>query len=224
MTTFDIITSSLFDIDLESTRCCFNCQEFLDAEECAMRTSVKLIYNPFARWMIWNSDVRNGLKGEKKLQDIGRTIIDLYREKERGSSSDAAINQNKEKTIMSHIMSHDYPSEEHRISDLIVFLIAGHETTAHTISFFLFHLAQNPRVKRKLQHELDNVVPTGLNIEDGGKVTRKLLSLNDISSLEYFSNCQKESQRLKNITILHSNSIFLHDRVVSCLDYIQWPP
>lgn len=30
---------------------------------------------------------------------------------------------------MSHLMRHDYPSEEHRISDILVFLIAGHETT-----------------------------------------------------------------------------------------------
>ena len=196
MTTFDILTSSLFDIDLESTQCGFNCQEFLDAEECAMRTSVKLIYNPFARWMLWNSDVRRGLAGEKKLQNIGKTIIDLYRAKETTNSAASASSKLvREKTIMSHIMSHDYPSEEHRISDLIIFLIAGHETTAHTMSFYLLDLAQNPAARKTLQHELDSVVPTGIDIVDGKNFPRKLLSLSDISSLEYFSNCQKESQR-----------------------------
>ena len=90
---------------------------------------------------------------------------------------------------MSHIISYDYPSEEHRISDVIVFMIAGHETTAHTLSFFLYCLAKNCEVQKKLQRELDVITPTG------GADDEEFLNISDIAGAEYFNNCLKESQR-----------------------------
>ena len=193
MTTFDILTSSLFDIDLGDKESGLDCFEFLKAEENAMRAAVKLIYNPFGRMMFWSQEVRDGIAGERYMTEAGRRIVDGYRRK-------AAINPefraSGEKTIMGHIMSHEYPSEEHRISDLVVFLIAGHETTAHTMSFFLYCLAKYPETQLKLQKELDEVHPTGPSFTtESRSQSRSLFCLSDVANLEYFSHCLKESQR-----------------------------
>jgi hypothetical protein len=60
------------------------------------------------------------MKALAKMQEFGRVILEAYRNKKFNFDSDT-----HEKTIMSHIMKHDYPSEDHRISDILVFLVAG---------------------------------------------------------------------------------------------------
>ena len=89
-----------------------------------------------------------------------------------------------------------FPKKRHRISDLVVFLIAGHETTAHTMSFFLYCLAKYPETQLKLQKELDEVHPTGPSFTtESRSQSRSLFCLSDVANLEYFSHCLKESQR-----------------------------
>ncbi len=158
-----------------------------------MRAAVKLIYNPFGRMMFWSQEVRDGLAGERYMIETGRRIVEGYRRK---AAADPAFRASGEKTIMGHIMSHEYPSEEHRISDLVVFLIAGHETTAHTMSFLLYCLAKYPETQLKLQKELDEVTPTGPALPDGiFSKSRALFCLSDVANLDYFNCCLKESQR-----------------------------
>lgn len=190
MTTFDVLTRSLFDISLDENDV-FNADDFLSAQDAAMREAVKLFLNPWHRYMTWLPGVVEGVAGEKRLREIGRLIVDRYRA-EHGQAAGHRIATDK--TIMSHIMSYDYPSEEHRISDVIVFMVAGHETTAHTLSFFLYCLAKHPQVLKKLQGELDAIEPTGCSA-DGGAADQKTLTMSDISGAEYFNKCLKESQR-----------------------------
>lgn len=191
MVTFDVITRSLFDISLEENDV-FNAKDFLDAQDAAMREAVKLFLTPWRRHMKWLPGVKEGLQGEQRLREIGRLVIDRYRREEEMRKSAAGCKDRS--TIMSHIMSYDYPSEEHRISDVIVFMVAGHETTAHTMSFFLYCLARHPNVLKKLQSELDAIEPTGV-CPDGCKESWKTFTTSDISGAEYFNNCLKESQR-----------------------------
>lgn len=105
-------------------------------------------------------------------------------------------------------MSHEYPCEEHSISDLVVFLIAGHETTAHTMSFFLYCLAKYPETQLKLQKELDEVHPTGPAFTtESRSQSRSLFCLSDVANLEYFSYCLKESQRLYPVAPIISRNV-----------------
>lgn len=182
MATFDILTRSLFDISLDDNDI-FNAEDFLVAQDAAMRAAVKLFINPWQRSMTWLPGVVEGLRGEQRLRDIGRLVIDRYRAEQQ---TDKTVPNNNSKTIMSHIMSYSYPSEEHRISDIVVFMVAGHETTAHTMSFLLYCLAKHPAALIKLQKELDAIEPTG---------DEETLTVSDISGAEYFSSCLKESQR-----------------------------
>ncbi|KAH8660589.1 cytochrome P450 [Xylariales sp. PMI_506] len=47
------------------------------------------------------------------------------------------------------------------IDNLITFLVAGHETTAATLSFVVYQLIKNPDVYRKVQIEIDEVIGKG---------------------------------------------------------------
>lgn len=43
----------------------------------------------------------------------------------------------------------------------VTFLVAGHETTAGTLSFAFYHLLKHPEAYRKAQQEVDQVVGEG---------------------------------------------------------------
>jgi hypothetical protein len=61
-------------------------------------------------------------------------------------------------SIMRRIIEHNYPSDAHRISEIISFIVAGHETSAFSLCFFLFEMARHPVERRRLQEELDAAI------------------------------------------------------------------
>ncbi|KAM0262618.1 hypothetical protein ACHAQJ_001663 [Trichoderma viride] len=57
------------------------------------------------------------------------------------------------------------------IDNLITFLVAGHETTAATLTFTVYQLTKNPNVYRKVQDEIDHVMGTSpVTIDHIGKL------------------------------------------------------
>ncbi len=52
-------------------------------------------------------------------------------------------------------MKHKLSSQE-IVDNSVVFLIAGFETTANSISYSSYYLALNPDIQEKLQSEIDN--------------------------------------------------------------------
>jgi cytochrome P450 len=68
--------------------------------------------------------------------------------------------------------------------ETITLFLAGHETTASTLSWAWWLLAQNPAVEAKLHAELDDVL--------GGRAP----SLDDLSNLPYTGNVMTETLRL----------------------------
>ena len=75
---------------------------------------------------------QEGVRGRAKLIEFARVVLQAYLDtKGLTSASEAEIREKLqgEKTIMAHILCHSYPTHEHRLSDVIVFLVAGHETT-----------------------------------------------------------------------------------------------
>ena len=45
--------------------------------------------------------------------------------------------------------------EEHILSEVTLAFIAGHETTAHTLSFVLYALCKHPEIQKRCQEEID---------------------------------------------------------------------
>ena len=68
--------------------------------------------------------------------------------------------------------------------ETITLFLAGHETTANTLSWTWWLLAQNPAVEKRFHEELDGVL--------GGRVP----TLNDLPKLTYLSHVLTESLRL----------------------------
>ncbi|KAK8033991.1 Bifunctional P-450:NADPH-P450 reductase [Apiospora rasikravindrae] len=75
-------------------------------------------------------------------------------------------------------------SDESIIDNLITFLVAGHETTAGTLSFVLYNVVKYPEVCRKAQREVDDVVGTGA------------VTLDHVSKLKYITALIRETMRL----------------------------
>ncbi|KAK8065181.1 Bifunctional P-450:NADPH-P450 reductase [Apiospora hydei] len=75
-------------------------------------------------------------------------------------------------------------SDESIIDNLITFLVAGHETTAGTLSFVLYNVAKYPEVCRKAQREVDDVVGAGA------------VTLEHVSKLKYITALIRETMRL----------------------------
>ncbi len=157
---------------------------------------------------------------KEKIRQFGRVILAAARQsgsqssngdgKEEGEgqvgNSSATHLHCDDKSIMGHLLRNDYPSDEHRIADINVFLVAGHETTAYTLCFFLYCLAKNPAAKAKLQAELDGLIPSGLPLcadHNPHRIDQKLLTLSDLSGADFLMHCLKESQRL----LLHEHLI-----------------
>jgi cytochrome P450 len=77
--------------------------------------------------------------------------------------------------------------------ELEVFLSAGHETTAHSMAWTLYHLARNSAILKQLQEEVDAVL---------GK--RKFPSQEDITRLPFLDCVIKESMRLSPVAPIGS--------------------
>ena len=50
-------------------------------------------------------------------------------------------------------------SDQELITQSIIFIFAGYETTSSTLSFLLYILATHPDVQQKLQEEIDATFP-----------------------------------------------------------------
>ena len=58
-------------------------------------------------------------------------------------------------TLIDHIAQNsNYESDKERVNDILIFLFAGHDTTAYSLSWTLLELAKNPEEQRLLREEL----------------------------------------------------------------------
>ncbi|KAF8579905.1 cytochrome P450 [Ramaria rubella] len=80
------------------------------------------------------------------------------------------------------------------LSNVFIFLVAGHETTAHTMSFILGHLALYPAVQEKLFEELRSIWPETEDIvqaeesfPDLSRFVSDFLNLSQTLPAEYWS-------------------------------------
>ena len=76
-------------------------------------------------------------------------------------------------------------SDEDIMSEINMFLFAGHETTASSLSWTLHLLGKHPDIQRKCREEIRSVL--------GG---RESIEWTDLSCLKFTSMCIKESMRL----------------------------
>ena len=72
----------------------------------------------------------------------------------------------------------------------VIFSFAGHDTTGHTMTWFLYELAKNPDIQKKLQKELDE------KIWNVCKSENREISYDDFKNTPYLTKCIVETLRL----------------------------
>ena len=132
-------------------------------------------------------EVRRAREGGKKLVAFALKILAAYRQLEsplKGTVIDLiACNKN-------------YKDDKERASDILILLIAGHDTTAFSLAWTLLELAKNQSEQAKLQYEL-RCLPEEIRC-----------------SSSVLSCVLKESQRLRPVLPIGSCRIVMQDIVV----------
>lgn len=120
----------------------------------------------------------------KRLHAIIQNIINEYRKRPQSALTSG------NKTLFELLITAKDPETGRELSDevirdnVITFLFAGHDTTAHSMAFTVYELTQNPIVLKKLQEELDRVL--GDN---------DMPDANQLKEFEYLDMIIKESLR-----------------------------
>ncbi len=109
-------------------------------------------------------------EGGKNLLALGYKILESYRN----------LKEPRSGTVVDLIAkNNEYKSDKERASDIIMLLVAGHGTTAHTLAWTLLELAKNPLEQQKLREHL------------------RSLPEEDRSKSDVLHTCIKESMRLR---------------------------
>jgi cytochrome P450 len=140
-------------------------------------TGARLILPPFLR-RLPTPQMFEFRRAVRKLNDTVNRIIDLHRRNRRDSGDLLSV-------LMEARDEDGSRMDDQQLRDeVMTFLLAGHETTALTLSWTWYLLSQNQQVEHKLHQELDLVL--------GGRIP----TISDLSSLTYTERVIKESMRL----------------------------
>ncbi len=196
-----ILTKSSFNFEFcDNNKGIFNHNEYLIQQEVALRERSCQALNPLRRYMFWDKEMIHGESACRNMALYGYKLLKICREirdktiqlKESCTASDCTESdysiglKGNDKLIIDRLLTNpNYNNDTEIISDLLLFISAGHETTSNTLLFLLLEISRNTSAKEKLLQELD------ANIINGSKP-----SLHDMSKLTYLDYCIKESMRL----------------------------
>lgn len=154
-------------------------------------TGVNLMFDPLIRWCPWRKAARDFRRWRREWDCLVTPIVQAA-QRQGGRPLSAH-------SLLAHLMKCRDPTSNAPLTtdqlkaEATTFLIAGFETTAHTIAWTLFLLAKHPEVEAKLIQELDSL---GLVVKPGQSTPDKSLSWEDLSNLPYLTACINESLRI----------------------------
>eukprot|EP00029_Vermamoeba_vermiformis_P013765 TRINITY_DN8693_c0_g1_i1.p1 TRINITY_DN8693_c0_g1~~TRINITY_DN8693_c0_g1_i1.p1 ORF type:complete len:500 (-),score=124.07 TRINITY_DN8693_c0_g1_i1:58-1524(-) len=135
--------------------------------------------NPFASWKLAQLRKKVRSLAQKCLEDRKKDTEALNTRKDLLNMMIHAVDPETGKTM----------SEDEIVSENVIFLVAGHETTAHSMTWFMYHTANNPEWITKLQQEVDEVTK--------GK---EFPEYDDLSRMTVLDMVVKESMRMSPVT------------------------
>lgn len=158
-----------------------------------MKEKAKQILNPVREWMIWESAVIQQKKDEVTMRNQMEKLLELYKAKKEKEKTDTSGSTREEDTsILSFLCSTSYEKEIDCLSDIISFIIAGHETSATSLCYLLLELMRHPDKEALLLAELDTVMPKDFSVDHATDASLQ----NKIANLPYLNCCIKETMRL----------------------------
>ena len=167
-----VVAKTLFDTDVAGHSQTIN-DAMIDISEALIDHAQTPIPTP--RW--WPSERnRRMVRALDAMDDVIACLV-AARRKEKKDRGD----------LMSHIVfatdEQGGMSEKQMRDELMTLIFAGHETTAHTLTWAWYLLAKNRDKLRKAQQEIDE------------KVGGRPIGVDDLRALPYLEMCLKESLR-----------------------------
>ncbi len=149
---FEIVIHTLFDIDLprqtmdELSRFISEVQEFV----------IKDIRQPYWRWWFsLSGEVKVNMKKSERAREILTEII------RKRKASDKKFNDLLDMLLDSRYEDNGEPMTEDQVLDeILILIIAGHETTANVLTWALYLLAKHPDELTRLRETTKNITIT----------------------------------------------------------------
>ncbi|HEV7473898.1 MAG TPA: cytochrome P450 [Pyrinomonadaceae bacterium] len=172
--TLEIVVKTLFNADVSN-----------DAEK--VGEVLARIVTPFAgqatiKWIMDNRlPTPTHRLFNRDAREIDAIVYRIINERRRSGRDEGDL---LSMLLKAHDEDGTHPSDQQLRDEVMTIFLAGHETTALTLSWAWYLLAQNPEVENKFQAELAEVL--------GGR----LPTMADLSRLQYTEMIAKESMRL----------------------------
>ena len=172
--TSQIVTKTLFDADMN------------DAEGSIGRdleVAMDFYANPLAMWPAWRHvPTPTNLRFRRTLRRLNEVVFRLIEER-RATGTEGRNDLLSRLLVAEDEVGRKMTDRELR-DQLMTLFLAGHETTALTLSYTFYLLAKNPEAQAMLEGELDRVL------------AGRLPTLGDVPALSYTEWVIKESMRL----------------------------
>lgn len=169
--TLEVICDAAFEYKMSESEQ----EEFLTELEIVLKEN-RNSYIPL-RWRLGRfiPSVRRSRLGSKRLYALGEKILATYR----------TIENPIKDTVMDRVVNNpNYHNDKERVNDLLVLLLAGHDTTAYSLAWILKELAMHPQEQAKLRSELLNAsVEERYNLKALHNVIKEGMRLNPVAAL-----------------------------------------
>ncbi|CAI9095430.1 OLC1v1031384C1 [Oldenlandia corymbosa var. corymbosa] len=137
------------------------------------------------------------LKARKRLVE---TFAGFVAQRTASMAKEGNDDESKKKKNLLSLMIEIQDDEGNKLSDediidlMIIFLMAGHETSAHAITWAIIFLQENPQILEKAKGEQEKIVQNRSS-------SSKDLSYNEVKQMKYLQKVIIETLRLVNLSI-----------------------
>ncbi|KAJ3541460.1 hypothetical protein NM208_g4601 [Fusarium decemcellulare] len=153
---------------------------FIDRMGSVLTESGKRFQRPAAARLLYRTTTKKYFDDIKQMREVADEVVQARK----------ADPDNKKKDLLTAMLNGVDAKTGRKMTDtsiadnLITFLVAGHETTSGTLSFFFYSLLKNPECYQKAQKEVDEIVG------------REPLTVEKIFKLKYVMAALRETLRV----------------------------
>jgi cytochrome P450 len=201
--TFNFIATSMFGVDFKVD----NTEQSQSEGAVFLRSLDICVHDVFSSKTLrvdrlWNGEPERAEAANKKMREFAQGILDNYR------STHTAQEMEADTSILAHLLRSPYETDEARCADMVVFLIAGHDTTSFTLAWTIIELCKHPEAVARLREEIDLV----------NKDPDQEFTVNQLSQMEYLVAVIKEAMRLWPVAATGSGRRY--DRDITVGNYV----
>lgn len=163
---------------------------------------LKQALNPIRKYVFWSKEINEAKEASKRLMSYQQEILNHYR------TTHSEAETKTDFSILGHVIRCPYKSDHERCADMLIYVIAGHDSTAYSLSWTLIEVARHKDVYTKIKSEIDTHIPQGT----------EHITTEQLNNLKYLDNVINESMRLWPVIALGSGRITPRDMVYQSED------